>query len=81
MFFPRCKLQECEVHRSQTHSVDHKLLPTAQVKPNHLQQIARKIRSDGQNPGRVCFGVQVDNGHGMVKSMKYLLIAVAMLPG
>ena len=61
--------------------MDHKLVSTAQIKPDHFQQVARRIRPNGQDSGGICFGIQVDNDPRMGNRMKDRTIVVSMLSG
>jgi hypothetical protein len=49
--------------------VDHEPAPVRQLEPDDLQQVARSVRADRQDPRWVRIRLEVDHDDGVVKGM------------
>ena len=66
---------------SEGHGVDHELRTSIDLEPDDLEQVAGVVRSDGQNPGWVGVGLQVDDRDGVSDGVEDRLVVVAMFAG
>ncbi len=61
--------------------MNHQIDVVAEFEPDDLQQIAGSVGSDGKNLGWVGFGIEVDDGDGMVEGAEDGSIVDTVLAG